>query len=50
MQTPVRDLVKDDREGWHEDDHMEEIELTEQAEASGVHLPNVTSSEKKFDK
>ncbi|KAK4861864.1 hypothetical protein LT330_003899 [Penicillium expansum] len=34
-------LVKDDREGWHEDDHMEEIELTEQAEASGVHLPNV---------
>ncbi|KAJ6159418.1 hypothetical protein N7497_003955 [Penicillium chrysogenum] len=34
-------LVKDNREGWHEDDHMEEIELTEQAEASGVHLPNV---------
>ncbi|CAG8902501.1 unnamed protein product [Penicillium egyptiacum] len=34
-------LVKDDREGWHEDDRMEEIELTEQAEASGVHLPNV---------
>ncbi|KAJ5531835.1 hypothetical protein N7527_005228 [Penicillium freii] len=34
-------LVKDDREGWHEDDHMEEIELTEQAEATGVHLPNV---------
>ncbi|KGO42788.1 Major facilitator superfamily domain, general substrate transporter [Penicillium expansum] len=34
-------LVKDDREGWHEDDHMEEIELNEQAEASGVHLPNV---------
>ncbi|KAJ5462166.1 hypothetical protein N7530_010371 [Penicillium desertorum] len=34
-------LVKDDREGWHEDDHMEEIELTEQAEASGVHLPHV---------
>ncbi|CAI7641015.1 unnamed protein product [Penicillium viridicatum] len=33
-------LVKDDREGWHEDDHMEEIELTEQAEATGVHLPN----------
>ncbi|KAJ5593761.1 hypothetical protein N7537_010665 [Penicillium hordei] len=34
-------LVKDNREGWHEDDHMEEIELTEQAEATGVHLPNV---------
>ncbi|KAJ5394815.1 uncharacterized protein N7487_009118 [Penicillium crustosum] len=34
-------LVKDDREGWHEDDHIEEIELTEQAEATGVHLPNV---------
>ncbi|KAJ5424954.1 hypothetical protein N7465_000024 [Penicillium sp. CMV-2018d] len=34
-------LVKDDREGWHEDDHMEEIELTGQAEATGVHLPNV---------
>ncbi|KAJ5521133.1 Major facilitator superfamily domain general substrate transporter [Penicillium fimorum] len=31
-------LVKDDREGWHEDDHMEEIELTEQAEATGVHV------------
>ncbi|KAJ5431671.1 Major facilitator superfamily domain general substrate transporter [Penicillium cf. griseofulvum] len=35
-------LVKDEREGWHEDDHMEEIELTEQAEATGVHLPNVS--------
>ncbi|KAJ6127717.1 hypothetical protein N7471_008934 [Penicillium samsonianum] len=34
-------LVKDDREGWHEDDGMEEIELTEQAEATGVHLPHV---------
>ncbi|KAJ5371570.1 Major facilitator superfamily domain general substrate transporter [Penicillium concentricum] len=35
-------LVKDDREGWHEDDHMEEIELTEQAEATGIHLSNVS--------
>lgn len=34
-------LVKDDQEGWHGDGHMEEIELTDQAEASGVHLPNV---------
>ncbi|KAJ5801811.1 uncharacterized protein N7518_003879 [Penicillium psychrosexuale] len=36
-------LVKDDREGWHEDDRVEEIELTEQAEATGVHLPNVNN-------
>lgn len=33
-------LVKDDREGWRENDR-EEIELTEQAEATGVHLPHV---------
>ncbi|OGE47433.1 hypothetical protein PENARI_c044G02080 [Penicillium arizonense] len=37
-------LVKDDREGWHEDDLAEGIELTDQAEATGVHLPNASAS------
>lgn len=37
-------LVKDDREGWHEDDMAEGIELTDQAEATGVHLPNASAS------
>ncbi|KAJ6086446.1 hypothetical protein N7467_005360 [Penicillium canescens] len=37
-------LVKDDREGWHEDDLAEDIELTDQAEATGVHLPNASAS------
>ncbi|KAJ6010239.1 hypothetical protein N7522_005255 [Penicillium canescens] len=37
-------LVKDDREGWHEDDLAEGIELTDQAEATGVYLPNASAS------
>ncbi|KAJ6038545.1 hypothetical protein N7499_004357 [Penicillium canescens] len=37
-------LVKDDREGWHEDELAEGIELTDQAEATGVYLPNASAS------
>ncbi|KAJ5307042.1 hypothetical protein N7508_006057 [Penicillium antarcticum] len=37
-------LVKDDREGWRDDDIVEDLELTDHAEATGVHLPHASAS------